>query len=305
MAKNLIITGATGFLGKKLVNDLRSDGYEITVFSRDINKAKSEVPSADAVVEWDYKKPEEWFEHVDGKYGIIHLAGANLGSKRWTEEYKKILYDSRIDSSRSLVRAIKKSNKKPEVLISASAVGYYGERGEEVLTEDSPPGNDFLADLCKDWEDEVNKAAELGVRTVTVRTGVMLSKDEGALERMLLPFKLFVGGPLGNGDQWFPWVHLNDIINIYRFILDNPNVDGAVNASSPIPVKMKAFASILGEVLHRPALFPVPKFALKIAAGEVADYITESQRVIPKKLEENNYEFEFVEVKEALEDILK
>ncbi len=304
MAKKIIVTGATGLIGKSLCEKLISNGYEITIFSRSKSKAEKIIPNAAAYVEWDYKNINSFQKNVDGKDAIIHLSGANLGAKRWTENYKKIIYESRIISSRNLVEAIKYAANKPKIFISASAVGFYGEKGDQLITEESSAGNDFLSKICYDWEEAAALSTKYGCRHSAVRTGIVLSLQEGMLNKMITPFKFFVGGPLGNGKQWVPWIHLVDLINLYIFILEN-EIHGAVNAASPNPVRMNNFADELGNVLNRPSYFRVPKFAIKIAAGEIADFILMSQRVIPKKLKEANFNFNFVDLKNALTDTIK
>ncbi|MHB1687039.1 MAG: TIGR01777 family oxidoreductase [Ignavibacteriaceae bacterium] len=305
MSKRIIITGATGLIGTRLCKALIERGDEVTIFSTNISNARRKIPCAKNYVEWNYGMPLKWEKDVEGIDAIIHLAGANIFSKRWSNIYKKNILNSRIISTKNLVEAIKKTNPKPSVFISSSAVGYYGDKENELIDETSLPGNDFLANVCKQWEEEANQVEKLGVRHVSIRTGIVLNPNEGALKQMLLPFKLFVGGPIGSGRQWFPWIHMEDIIRIYLFALDNHIVNGAVNAASPNPVTMKDFAKALGKVLHRPSIFSVPKFAMKIVLGEVADVVTASQRVYPQKLIEYKYKFRFEKLNEALNDLLK
>ncbi len=304
MSKKIIITGATGLIGRKLTAQLISRGDEVIIFTRDVNKAKSIFPKAFKFVEWNYQTPEQWQNEINATDAIVHLAGVNLFSKRWNDNFKKVILESRRLSTKNIVEAIKASDIKPSVLVSASGVGFYGDGGEKILTEDAPKGNDFLADVCEVWENETSKAEQSGVRSVRIRTGIVLSPDDGALKQMLLPFKLFVGGPLGSGKQWFPWLHIDDIVGIYLFAIDNKNVTGIFNAASPGIVRMKEFASTLGKVLHRPSIFPVPKFALKIAVGEASSAVTASQRVEAKKIIEFGYKFRFEKLEEALKDLL-
>lgn len=305
MAKQqIVITGATGFIGQKLCTTLYHNGHDITVFSRDINKGKQILPFIDHFVEWDYNKPDLWKKELNGKDAVIHLAGTNVFGKRWSEKYKSIIMDSRKNSTRNLVNAVNELTDKPGVFISSSAVGYYGNQGNQIITEDSPAGNDFLADVCKVWEKEASLVESSNVRSVSIRTGIVLSTDEGALKKMLLPFRLFIGGPLGNGHQWFPWIHIDDLVRIYLFALDNKNISGAVNAASPNPVTMNEFARTLGSILHRPSLFPIPEFILKLAVGEGAQPILSSQRVIPQKLIYNSFNFSFDHLKLALSSLL-
>lgn len=304
MQKQIIITGATGLIGKKLSKALSDRGDEITVFSRNTNTAKKKLPFLKSFVEWNYEKPEEWKSHLDGKDAIVHLAGVNLFSKRWNKDFKKIIISSRQVSTNNLVSALAECHKKPEVFISASAVGYYGDGGEKILTEDSKKGNDFLAEVCEDWERESRNAGNFGIRNVQVRTGIVLSPEDGALKEMLLPFKLFIGGPLGNGKQWFPWIHIEDIINIYIHAIDNENISGPVNAASPNIVRMKEFAKTLGKVLKRPSLFPVPEFVLRIVVGEVAETVVSGQRVSVDKLLNSGYDFEIENLEAAIKNLL-
>ena len=301
--KKIIITGATGSIGKRLIQELVVKGNEVKVFIRNPEKAINLFVSDVKIVRWDYKNLEEWKDQLNGVDAVIHLAGANLSSKRWNEEFKKLAYDSRVVSTRNLVEAIKSAEKKPKAFICASAVGYYGNRYDEILSEESLPGDDYMANLCKDWEAEAAKVEQYGVRRVSVRTGLVLSKDEGVLKQLLLPFKLFVGGPLGNGRQWFPWIHIDDIVGIYLQAVDNEKLNGDVNASSPGIVRMNEFANTFGEVLHRPSLFNIPKFAMKIVAGEVADYAVMSQRISVDKILNAGYKFKFENLEEALRDL--
>jgi uncharacterized protein (TIGR01777 family) len=302
--KKIIITGATGFIGARLTKSLIERGDEVTVFTRSMEKINS-IPGVKEYVKWDYRNPAEWERYIERKGAVIHLAGANLFGRRWNDNYKKLIVDSREVSTLNLAKAIKKIEKKPEVFICASAVGYYGNSENNLLTENSPAGNDFLATVCKRWEAAAAEVEKAGVRRISIRTGLVLSTEEGTLKKMLLPFKLFIGGSLGNGKQWFPWIHIDDLINIFLFTLDNNNVNGTLNASSPNPVRMKEFTKTLGKVLRRPSFFTVPEFVLKIVLGEFADAVVASFRVVPEKLIDNNFQFEFVELESALRDLLK
>lgn len=305
MAKRIIITGATGLIGKKLANALIDRGDEVIIFTRNREIAKSIFPNAMECVEWNYQHPEQWKSKLENADAVIHLAGINLFAKRWNDEFKKSVLKSRQLSTKNLVDTIKSCNNKPEVFISASGIGYYGDCGESILTEESSAGNDFLADVCKVWESEARKIEQLGVRSVQIRTGLVLSAEDGALKQMLPAFKLFIGGPLGSGKQWASWLHIDDIVGIYIHSIDFKELGGAVNAASPIPVKMKQFAKTLGQVLNRPSLFPVPKFILRIAVGEAAEVVTASQRIDIKKLLKSGYNFKFTILDEAFKDLLK
>ena len=305
MANKILMTGATGSIGQYLVRELTTRGDEVTIFTRNPEKAGQKLPGVKKFVKWDYERLDEWVNDLHGTDAVVHLAGANLGAKRWNKEYKKLSYDSRIISTRNLVEAIKSVEQKPKVFICASAVGIYGNRYDEVLDENSSPGNDYLANLCNDWEKEVQKVEQFCVRRVSVRTGLVLMKDEGVLKQMLLPFKLFIGGPLGNGKQWFPWIHIDDIVGIYKHAINNENVAGAINGASPGIVRMKKFANTLGKVLKRPSLFPVPKSTLKLAVGELADYAVMSQRTSVEKILNAGYKFKFENMEAALRNLLK
>ncbi len=305
MSKRIIITGATGLIGKKLADALISRGDEVIVFSRDTKKAKSIFPTSIECVEWNYQRPDQWKSKLENADAVVHLAGINLFAKRWNEKFKKEVIDSRKVSTKNLVEAIASRANQPEVFISASGIGYYRDCGDKILNEDSPLGKDFLADVCEAWESESRRTGEFGIRNVQIRTGLVLSTEDGALKKMLLPFKFFIGGPLGNGKQWASWLHIDDIVAIYLHAIDNQNISGAVNAASPNPVRMKEFAKTLGKVLHRPSLFPVPKFALKIVVGEAAEVVTASQRVDVKKLLSIGYKFKFEMLEEALTDLLR
>jgi len=303
--KRIIITGATGMIGKKLVNVLINRGDEVIIFSRDAKKAKLIFPKAKECVEWDYRKPELWKSKLENSDAVVHLAGINLFSKRWSEGFKREVIESRETSTQNLVGSIKSCTHKPEIFISASGIGYYGDCSDRILDEKSPKGSDFLADVCKVWERESQKAGEYGVRNVQIRTGLVLSTEDGALKQMLPPFKCFIGGPLGNGKQWASWLHIDDIVGIYLHAIDCKELIGAVNAASPNPIKMKEFAKTLGRVLKRPSFFSVPKFVLKIVVGEAAEVVTASQRIDIKKLLNSGYHFKFTELDKAFEDLLK
>lgn len=304
MSKKVIVTGATGLVGTALCKTLVKNNYEVVVFTRDVNKGRSELTFVNTFVKWDYRKPHEWMNAIDGSFAVVHLAGANLFAKRWNDKYKKLILESREVSTRNIVHAIAEANNKPSVLISSSAVGIYGSRGDELLTESTSLGSDFLSSVCKAWEYEASKVEDYGIRRVSIRTGVIINKHEGALKEMLLPFKLFVGGPLGSGNQWFSWIHLEDIINIYVYSLEK-DLSGPVNGSSPNPVRMKEMARELGKTLSRPSIFKVPEFAIRLAVGESASSVTGSLRVIPEKLNQSGFSFQYPNLKGALINILK
>jgi uncharacterized protein (TIGR01777 family) len=286
----VLLTGASGFIGSQLSQKLVSIGHRILSVGR----------SAGSEFNWSDASLREAVQQADG---VIHLAGENLFSKRWSAKQKEILRTSRIDSTRKLASLV--ASRKPSCFISASAVGYYGPHESGELREASPHGHDFLANLCADWESATSPAAQAGVRTAIVRTGVVLGTGGGALSKMLLPFKLGLGGPLGNGKQWVSWVHINDVTALYVFLLENASASGPFNACAPQPVTMKDFAKALGRALHRPAVFPVPAPMLRLALGEVADVLLTGQCVIPQRALDAGFQFQFRDVQAAFEDIVR
>jgi len=304
MSKRIVVTGATGLIGRKLVRALIQRGDNVIVFSRDAEKAKSFFPKAMESVEWNYQHPEQWKYKIERSDAVVHLAGVNLFAKRWNDEFKRVVLESREVSTKNLVEAIKSCTNKPEVFVSASGIGYYGDCGETVLNENSAKGNDFLADVCEVWENESVNVEESGVRSVQIRTGLVLSTEDGALKQMLPPFKFFIGGYLGNGKQWASWLHIDDIVEIYLHAIDNSSLTGSLNATAPNPIRMKEFAQTLARVLNRPSLFPVPKFILRLVVGEASEVVLASQRIDVKKLVESGYKFKFEILEDALKDLL-
>jgi uncharacterized protein len=298
--KKLIITGGTGFIGCKLAPVLRDRGYNVTLLTRNIESAKIANPNADEY----YLLNENLTSIIDGCFGIINLAGASIAGKRWSKEYKEIVLNSRIGITNKIVEAIKETANKPEVFISTSATGYYGDCDDEFIDENSPAGKDFLANVCSEWENAVLKAQE-APRTVINRTGVVLSKDGGALPRMAFPFKLFFGGKIGSGKQWLPWIHIDDWIELLIWELESNNVKGIFNAVSPNPVRASEFAITLGKVLHRPSIFPVPSFMLKLMLGESSAMLLTGQRAIPKRAMEEGFEFRYKRLEDGLVDLFK
>jgi len=299
-SKRVIVTGATGLIGKAVCKGLQDRGYDVVVFSRDPESARGKVPGATGYVPWQPEEQGAWAAQVEGAWAIINLAGASVAGQRWNDEYKRQIRDSRVIGTRGLVRAIEAAREKPQVLINGSAIGYYGARDSTPLDESAAPGNDFLADVVRDWEAEAVKAEALGVRTALIRTGVVLDKREGALALQKLPFQFFVGGPMLPGTQWVSWIHLADEVGIILFALEQEEVRGPINATGPAPQTNRDFSAALGRTLGRPSWFPIPGFALKVVLGEFADTVVTGQRVIPKKALESGYEFRFAASEAAL-----
>ncbi len=300
--KKVIITGATGFLGKRIAKELISRGDEVTIFTRSVENAKQKISNAYDYVEWN-PKLNNWSHKLEDKDALVHLAGENVMAKRWNPKHKKNILSSRIDGTRTLVNAIERLKNKPEVFITASAVGYYGNL-EKPVNENSEPGKDFLAAVVNAWEKEAGKVESYGVRRVSIRTGIVLDANEGALVPMINQFKFFVGGPIGNGKQWFPWVHIEDVVGIFLFAIDNQNVCGELNASSPNPMRMNEFCKTLGSVIHKPSLFKVPTLIIKIVFGEAAEVLLTGAQVIPEKTIKAGYKFKFETAEEALKNLL-
>ena len=303
-ANRVVVTGATGLIGKPLCRRLIERGYQVVVFSRDPGAARKAVPGAADYVAWQPAESGAWAAAIDGAYGVIHLAGASVGGKRWSEEYKREIRDSRVTGTSGLVSTMAQARAKPRVFVSGSAVGYYGFRDDTRLDESAPPGDDFLAQVCRAWEHEALKAEEYSIRTVVVRTGVVLDKDEGALAALLPPYRMFVGGPILPGTQWFSWIHLADEVGIIMLALEDERARGPINATAPEPQTNRAFSTTLGRVLGRPSLMPVPGFGLRLLLGEFAETLVNGQRVIPKKAQELGYQFQYPTSEQALRQIL-
>jgi uncharacterized protein (TIGR01777 family) len=296
----ILVTGATGFVGRQVLLYLRDQGHAVVVLTRDAEKALVRLPIACPVFSWrniDQPPPREAFAGVDA---VVHLAGENI-INRWTAFRKKKIIKSRIESTRQLVAMMQELDHKPKVFVCASAIGYYGNRGDEVLDESAEPGEGFLSDLCRQWEQAASMAEESGIRVVSLRIGVVLGHDGGALLPMLPPFRLGLGGKVGSGKQWMSWIHVRDLAGLVLHAIETDSVKGPLNAVSPDPVPNVEFTQTLAAVLKRPHLFPVPGFVLKILMGEASQVVLTSQRVIARKTD--GYEFVFPELKAAFEDI--
>ncbi len=294
-----VISGGTGFIGRRIVDRLLRDGHYVGVWSRRPGKEKR---TAVASFSWDPLQGEPPAESLNTMDAVIHLAGEPV-AQRWNDGVKQRIRDSRVLGTRRLVDAISRVQHKPRVLVCASAIGWYGDRSDEVLTEASTPGSGFLADVCRAWEEEADRAAEFGLRVVKLRIGFVLGADGGALARMVPAFRAFAGGRLGSGRQWMPWIHVSDVAEIFVHAAEN-GISGAWNATAPNPVTNVDFTREMGKVLHRPALFPVPPFALKLAFGEMGQHMLDSARVIPDAALRAGFRFQYPELGPALRDLL-
>ncbi|HAY33132.1 MAG TPA: TIGR01777 family oxidoreductase [Ignavibacteria bacterium] len=307
MEKRILVTGATGLIGKNVVNELCSKGSFVKILTYSKDKAKDLFKKHYTVQIYDWSKFEDPFT-LSGLISetdcIINLAGENISGKKWDKKFKEKIYNSRINLTQLISESIRFAKIKPECLINASGVGIYGFRGDEILTEDADTGKDFLAKLCIDWETEALKSVQYDVRVVTLRTGIVLDKKEGALSKLMIPFKFFAGGYQGSGKQWISWIHIKDITSLICFAVFSKNVTGALNACSPEPVTNKNFSKVLGEVLEKPSFMPVPSFMLKAVVGEFAENLLHGQKAYPKKALESGFTFEFPNLKEALQNIL-
>ncbi|MBM3422906.1 MAG: TIGR01777 family oxidoreductase [Chlorobi bacterium] len=309
MEGHIVITGATGVIGIELSRRLIARGEKVVVLARSAGSAKDKIPGAAGYLRWDADMDSgEWVSSVDGAKAVIHLAGKPLLDARWTEEHKKECYDSRIDSTRHMVSAISRAERKPEVFISASAIGYYGsfdECGDTAeLDESGSEGGDFLARICIDWEKAAQPVTQYGVRLVLLRTGIVLSTRGGMLQKMITPFSFFLGGPVGSGKQCLSWIHIDDEIDCILAVLDDSRYQGAVNAVAPVPSTMSDFAHELGHVMGRPSLLPVPKLVVQVMLGEGADYAVKGQRVVPRALKQNGFVFRYPDLGAALKDLV-
>lgn len=297
----ILITGASGLIGKALQRSFAEKRYEMLLASRGEPKNANEI-------QWDVEDGfrEEDLSRLEGLDAVVHLAGEGIAGLRWTDDKKRAIRDSRVNGTRNLVNTLADLKQKPKVLIAGSAMGFYGDRGDEILTETSRPGDTFLSDVCKEWEMESRRAEDSGIRTVLLRTSIVLSKDGGALATMLTPFKFGVGGVVGSGKQWMSWVSLDDVIDIINYAIEHESLRGAVNVASPNPVTNEEFTKTLGDVLYRPTFLPLPEFAVNLVFGEMGDaLLIDSTRVEPKRLKEAGYKFKFTDLKSALENAVK
>jgi len=299
----VMVTGATGFVGKELIKKLNKNGHEIMVLTRNSDSAQFRIPVHCEIVTWDPDRNSLPPSTLKGVDAVINLAGEGIAEGRWSPERKRALTQSRVLSARRLIDAMSYMNCKPQVFVSASAIGFYGNQEDELLDENSSKGNGFLSDVCQNWENEILKAKDLGVRTVAYRIGMVLGHDGGALNKMLPPFKLGVGGKLGSGSQWMSWIHINDLVNMMIHAIENPSINGIYNAVSPNPVRNKEFTKILGQVLKRPTIFPIPRFVLRIGLGELSELLLGSQKVTANKIGNTGFQFNYPQLEEALKEV--
>jgi uncharacterized protein (TIGR01777 family) len=294
----VIITGGTGLIGRALAQSLVTDGHEVIVLTRNPNRS-SGLPTAVKLVGWNGESANGWSQFADSADAIVNLAGEGIADGRWSEERKRSIYLSRVNAGKAVMEAIEAATIKPKVLIQSSAVGYYGASDDRILTESAGPGADFLAQVCFDWEASTAGASSLGVRRVVIRTGIVLSNDGGAWPKIVLPFKLFAGGPMGNGKQYWPWIHLEDEVRAIRFLMENPEASGVYNLSAPTPLTSSEFAKVLGGVMGRPAFFPAPAPAIKIALGEMSTVLLDGQRAVPQRLQDVGFTFKYASAESA------
>ena len=297
---NIVIAGGSGFIGEALARKLSTENHRVTILTRNPQKK-----SSFHALQWDGKTLGEWSTALDGCDAVINLTGELLAGRRWSKAQKDRIISSRVHSTKVIVEAIKNAEHKPHTLINASGVGYYGDVPSGDVFEDHAPGNDFLAQVCAQWEDEARAAEQSGVRTVMTRLGVVLENGGVALPRLAMPFRLFVGGWIGTGKQWFPWIHRDDVIGAMIFAIEHTSLSGPVNLTAPQMTTNKEFCRVLGNVLHRPCWAPVPSFVLKIALGEMAEMLLAGQRAVPRKLQQHGYTFRFPSAFEALQSIYR
>jgi uncharacterized protein (TIGR01777 family) len=309
----MIVSGGTGLIGSELIHSLVQDKHEIILLSRSPERHSGRFAAGVRVVKWDGYSSRGWGDLMEGADVVVNLAGESIGgdslltlmTKRWTGEQKKRILDSRLNSGKALVQAIAAAREKPRLMIQASAVGYYGDRGDEPLPESAAPGSDFLANVCMQWEGSTAEVEELGLRRVIIRTGgVVMSTSGGSLPFMLIPYRFFMGGPLGNGKQWLSWIHIKDEIRAIRFLIDYTSASGPFNLAAPQNIRNADFSRVIGKVIRRPAFISIPAIFFKIILGEKSKIILDSQRQIPERLPALGFQFRYPQVEMALRDLL-
>lgn len=304
----IVIAGATGFIGSRLVERLQQEAHNVLVLTRNTTFAQKVFPSKAfpnvEIVVYEPNTSGSWQDTIAGCDGVVNLAGEPIAEERWTPEHKQKILNSRKLGTQKIVEAIAKANPKPKVLVNASAIGYYGTSETATFDETSPSGNDFLAEVCQAWEAEASKVRDTGVRLVILRLGIILGMG-GALGKMITPFKLFAGGPIGSGRQWFSWIHIDDLVNLILQALTKPEMEGVYNATSPNPVRMADLSQTMGDVMHRPSWLPVPAFALEALLGDGAKVVLEGQQVLPKRSVEAGFGYQYPNLRSALTQILQ
>lgn len=304
----VFVTGGTGLIGSRLVRRLLGRGEQVQLLTRRYGAARQIVGHECGLFEGDPTQAGDWMKEVADCDAVVHLAGENIFARRWNAAFKAALLESRVRSTQHVVEALARkptrADGSPKTLVCASAIGYYGPHGDEELTEDSPPGSDFMADICVQWEEAARKVEDAGVRCTMLRIGIVLDPAGGALKKMLTPFKIGAGGPVGNGRQWMSWIHHEDITGLLLLQLDSAEARGPLNGTAPNPVTNRAFGKALGSALHRPAFLPTPTFALRLALGEVAQVVATGQRVLSKRALELGYSFKYPTIEAALKQIL-
>ncbi|MGE5619010.1 MAG: TIGR01777 family oxidoreductase [Sphingomonadaceae bacterium] len=300
----VIITGGTGLIGTPLAAGLAFDGVEVVVLSRDPER-HPDLPRGVRAEKWDARTATGWSHLADGADAIVNLAGESLAGGPWTEERKSRILHSRLNAGRAVLQAVESAAQKPRVVVQASAIGYYGPKGDEEVTEETPPGSDFLARVCVEWEASTSPVEEMGVRRAVIRSGIVLSTRGGALPRLMMPYRLFVGGPLGSGRQWYSWIHIADEVAAIRFLLENESARGPFNLTAPNPVTNALFSRLLGRALGRPSRVRTPAFALWLLLGEMATTVLNGQRVIPRRLQSLGFAFRFPHLEAALRDLFQ
>jgi len=301
------ITGATGFVGSRLVERLQTEGDNVLVLTRNLTNAQKIFPQSNypnvEIIAYTPTESGAWQNAIAGCDAVVNLAGEPIAEQRWTPQHKQEIYNSRQLGTQKIVEAIAKATPKPKVLVNASAIGYYGTSETATFDETSPNGNDFLAEVCRAWETEAQRVVELGVRLVILRLGIVLGMG-GAIARMITPFKLYAGGPIGSGRQWFSWIHREDVVNLIVTALKRDDIQGVLNATAPNPVRMAEFCQTMGEVMNRPSWLPVPNFAIEALLGDGAIVVLEGQKVLPQRPLAYNFEFQYPTPKQALAEIL-
>lgn len=305
----VIITGGTGLIGSNLAQRLAAANYDVIILSRNPDKTTG-LPAGVKAVRWDSQTAEGWGHLADGAKAIVNLAGASIAGdgfipSRWTDKRKKLILDSRVKAGQAVVEAVDAAASKPELIIQSSAVGYYGPHGDETLSEATGPGHDFLAQVCQAWERSVQSVVQQGVRLVVIRTGVVLSTQDGAFPLLLLPHKLFVGGPMGSGKQWLPWIHLEDEVRAIQFLIENSQAQGVYNLCAPEPVTNRQMSQAIGKAISRPSFLPVPGFALKLLLGEAASLVLDGQRQIPQRLTHSGFTFSHPDLLPAIRHLVQ